>query len=387
MKILKLFFAISVLSSCFSTANAQSLSYAKSLIEQGKYLEAAKQLRPLADGGNAEAQYLAATLFFVGLGVSRSEEQGLKYATMSAEQGNGKAALLIGNYYRNKGNIFKAVSVMNDYIVKEPMSEKEKISILQNDCRDSLYNLAYPLLVVTAPKSVCINDEFKVEYIFPFNQKHEFIGPALNPNFEVKSFSDKGRSYSYYKKDGKIKVQESQLYSYCLVAKQEGKHTVGPAFVSENGKYIKSDSFDIRVYPTTSYSINTSVNNKQLYLKDTLLLTYEILQSNIEDKIISLTCTMNLPEELREVKMIEKKQILENKDEQNPKMSISQQHVIIPIKTGTIKIPSKEFTIVTRKEVYITDPFEAFFNEKKTTCEEIPRTIKAPAMEIYVNSD
>ena len=96
---------------------------------------------------------------------------------------------------------------------------------------------------------------------------------------------------------------------------------------------------------------------------------------------------MNLPEELREVKMIEKKQILENKDEQNPKMSISQQHVIIPIKTGTIKIPSKEFTIVTRKEVYITDPFEAFFNEKKTTCEEIPRTIKAPAMEIYVNSD
>ena len=73
MKALKLFFTISVLSFCFSTGNAQSLSYAKSLIEQGKYLEAAKQLRPLADGGNAEAQYLAATLFFDGKGVSRSE--------------------------------------------------------------------------------------------------------------------------------------------------------------------------------------------------------------------------------------------------------------------------------------------------------------------------
>ena len=49
--------------------NAQSLSYVKSLMEQGMYLDAAKRLRPLADGGNAEAQVMAAQLFFEGKGV------------------------------------------------------------------------------------------------------------------------------------------------------------------------------------------------------------------------------------------------------------------------------------------------------------------------------
>ncbi|MDO4165210.1 MAG: hypothetical protein Q4D56_12645 [Bacteroides sp.] len=45
--------------------NAQSyqLNRAKSLIDNKQYTEAAKTLRPLADGGDAEAQYLAAMLF------------------------------------------------------------------------------------------------------------------------------------------------------------------------------------------------------------------------------------------------------------------------------------------------------------------------------------
>ena len=51
MKTMKLYFATVVLSLCFSSVKAQSVGYAKSLIEQGKYLEAAKQLRPLAEEG------------------------------------------------------------------------------------------------------------------------------------------------------------------------------------------------------------------------------------------------------------------------------------------------------------------------------------------------
>lgn len=64
---------------------AQSLDRVNELIGQGKYREAAVLLRPLADGGNAEAQYLAATLFLEAKGVARNPQQAFKYAKMAAD--------------------------------------------------------------------------------------------------------------------------------------------------------------------------------------------------------------------------------------------------------------------------------------------------------------
>lgn len=102
------------------SVKAQSVSYAKSLIEQGRYLDAAKQLRPLADGGNAEAQYLAATLFFDGKGVSKSETQGIKYATMAANQGNDGAMRLLMIHYRETENDVKFYETCKEYTSKHP---------------------------------------------------------------------------------------------------------------------------------------------------------------------------------------------------------------------------------------------------------------------------
>ena len=127
MKILKLFLTISVLSFYFSTAKAQSVSYAKSLIEQGKYLEAAKQLRPLADGGNAEAQAIASYLFFEGKGVQKNEQQGLKYATLAADQGNEGGVSNLCNYYENKGDRAKAISIAKNYTDKFPQLLKGRL--------------------------------------------------------------------------------------------------------------------------------------------------------------------------------------------------------------------------------------------------------------------
>lgn len=102
------------------SVKAQSVSYAKSLIEQERYLEAAKQLRPLADGGNAEAQYLAATLFFDGKGVSKSKTQGIKYATMAANQGNDGAMRLLMIHYRETENNVKFYETCKKYTSKHP---------------------------------------------------------------------------------------------------------------------------------------------------------------------------------------------------------------------------------------------------------------------------
>ena len=59
-------------------AQSWELRMAKQYIENGDYKSAALKLRPLAEGGNAEAQYLAAGLFMEGNGVIKSEVQDRK---------------------------------------------------------------------------------------------------------------------------------------------------------------------------------------------------------------------------------------------------------------------------------------------------------------------
>lgn len=95
MKTIRLFIYVLLLMVA-STVSAQSLYRAKQLIEQGEYIEAAKIIRPLADGGNAEAQFLAATLFLEGKGVNKNESQAIKYAKMSAENGYAEAQRFMG---------------------------------------------------------------------------------------------------------------------------------------------------------------------------------------------------------------------------------------------------------------------------------------------------
>lgn len=115
MKSIKLFFTTTMLLFCFNSVKAQSLDNIKSLINRGNYLDAAKQLRPLADGGNAEAQVLAAQLFFEGKGVQKNEQQGIKYATHAANQGNEKGILLLVDYYE-KVDAQKYVQTIKNYL-------------------------------------------------------------------------------------------------------------------------------------------------------------------------------------------------------------------------------------------------------------------------------
>lgn len=109
---------------------AQSVSYAKSLIEQGRYLEAAKQLRPLADGGNAEAQFLAAKLFFEGKGVTKNDAQGFKYATLATNQGNEDAAILL----INKKPRTEAFQIASKFTEQHPYSLYGEIGLFIADC-------------------------------------------------------------------------------------------------------------------------------------------------------------------------------------------------------------------------------------------------------------
>lgn len=99
-------------------AQAQTMYNVQYWMEQGNYTEAAKRLRPLADGGNAEAQTLAARLFFEGKGVNKNETQGVKYAKMAADQGHEPAIELLVEHYESKPE--QQFKVIMDYTGKHP---------------------------------------------------------------------------------------------------------------------------------------------------------------------------------------------------------------------------------------------------------------------------
>lgn len=110
-----------------SQVSAQSLYRAKSLISQGKYIEGAKELRPLADGGNAEAQYLAALLFMEGKGVNKSEEQAIKYANMSATQGSKDGIMLLYKIYQERSEYVNAFTVLKSATDNHPYMLKGEV--------------------------------------------------------------------------------------------------------------------------------------------------------------------------------------------------------------------------------------------------------------------
>lgn len=123
-----------------SEADAQTLKYVKSLIAQGSYLDAAKRLRPLADGGIAEAQAVAARLFFEGKGVTKNDAQGVKYATMAADKGNEDAILLLYDHYCNTSNPAKAFGVLKTYTDKYPYLKRGKVGMSLSRCYRTGYS-------------------------------------------------------------------------------------------------------------------------------------------------------------------------------------------------------------------------------------------------------
>ena len=111
-----------------STVRAQSVAQAREYIRQERYIDAAKILRPLADGGDAKAQYWAARLFLEGkLNTAKAEEQGVKYATLSADQGYERAMYLLMTYYRDKRDESQLFSLLSKYASSFPEYKKSTV--------------------------------------------------------------------------------------------------------------------------------------------------------------------------------------------------------------------------------------------------------------------
>src|SRR5215471_16391558 len=78
---------------------AADLASAKRAYQEKDYATAFKELTPLAEKGNADAQFILAKMYWKGEGVLKDPDQAMKWFRASAVQGNADAQFFLGSIY------------------------------------------------------------------------------------------------------------------------------------------------------------------------------------------------------------------------------------------------------------------------------------------------
>jgi TPR repeat protein len=68
--------------------------------ESGDFATALREWRPLAEQGNADAQFNLGVMYYKGRGVPKNYKTAVKWYTLAAEQGNASAQFYLGVMYR-----------------------------------------------------------------------------------------------------------------------------------------------------------------------------------------------------------------------------------------------------------------------------------------------
>lgn len=103
MSRLPIFALLTLLAVAMGPAGAQELDKGKEAAWQGDYTAALAELQPLAEQGDAEAQYNLANLYRDGRGVPRDNEKAADWYTRAAEGGSWWAAFDLGMLYWGQG--------------------------------------------------------------------------------------------------------------------------------------------------------------------------------------------------------------------------------------------------------------------------------------------
>ena len=102
----RLFLAIScfLLTALLARTSFADLDAGKSAYESGDYATALREFKPLAEQGDADAQFNLGFMYDKGLGVPQDDQEALKWYRKAAEQGNAFAQFNLGvMYYQGRG--------------------------------------------------------------------------------------------------------------------------------------------------------------------------------------------------------------------------------------------------------------------------------------------
>ena len=101
------FFSLVLLTACTGIANASSLEEGLHAFQKGDYTLAHQLWKPLAEQGNAQAQYNLGLLYEQGLGVEQHLRTAMTLYRAAAQQGNADAQYNLGVMHANGRSVFK----------------------------------------------------------------------------------------------------------------------------------------------------------------------------------------------------------------------------------------------------------------------------------------
>jgi TPR repeat protein len=113
---------VAVLTANVSVANA-SWEEATKAFAKKEYQAALKLFRPLAEKGNALAQYNVALMHRMGLGVTKDQKEAKKWSRLAAKQGNADAQVMLGSIYA-KADGGESADVSRAYMWYEVAAEQ-----------------------------------------------------------------------------------------------------------------------------------------------------------------------------------------------------------------------------------------------------------------------
>ncbi len=273
-------------------------------------------------------------------------------------------------------------------------------------------SVAAQTLHVSAPRSVEVGEQFRVQYTVNTDAAKDFRLSGIPDALEVLFGPSTSQQSSWTMVNGHTSSSSSITYTYLLCANKKGSFTIPPAHVRVGGKAISSSPVRINVSGNAQRAqqqgggrsqvqqehhmrqagssisandlfIKVSANKKTVHEQEPVLLTYKVYTlvdlTQLEGKMPDLTGFHT-----QEVKLPQQKSFhIENLNGRNYRCVTWSQYVMYPQMTGKLNIPSITFKGIVVQENRSVDPFEAFFNGGSGYV-EVKKDIVAPGLTVNV---
>lgn len=241
--------------------------------------------------------------------------------------------------------------------------------------------------VASAPKSVAVNQQFRLQYTINTHNAKEPRIPS-HEGFRIIAGPYRSQQSSTQIINGQVSQSSTLVFTYTLVAEKEGEYRIEGAQANIGGKDYTSNPLTIKVLPAdkaassrnsnSQHSRNrrggessseisgndlfmtATLNKSNVYEQEAVLLTFKIYSA------VNLTALNGkIPDlkdfHIQEVELPrEKDWELEHYNGRNYRSMVWQQYVLFPQKNGEIEIPSAEYEGVVAMMVRSHDPFDFF---------------------------
>ena len=144
-------------------ASAESVGDAKAAYECGDYVTALRLWRPLADQGNARAQFNLGIMYINGEGVAQNYKEAAKWLRLAADQGIADAQYSLGSMYE------RGLGLVQDYVRAHmwynlaASADSEQVGKIATKNRDGLAAKMTPTHIAQAQEMAkrCQQSNFK----------------------------------------------------------------------------------------------------------------------------------------------------------------------------------------------------------------------------------